>query len=85
MPRWNFTSALVGPPLGSVPIDVLSPVLSRKTIRGSIVGTRQDLAEALRFDADGKVTATHTIAPLEADQRDPSRGSAREESTAGSS
>jgi propanol-preferring alcohol dehydrogenase len=30
-------------------------VLSRITIRGSIVGGRQDLAEALQFFADGKV------------------------------
>jgi propanol-preferring alcohol dehydrogenase len=32
-------------------------VLKRITIRGSIVGTRKDLAEAMAFAADGKVRA----------------------------
>jgi len=33
-------------------------VLKRITVRGSIVGTRNDLAEALAFAGDGRV-ATH--------------------------
>ena len=32
-------------------------MLKRITIRGSIVGTRQDLTEALAFAAEGKVRA----------------------------
>jgi len=32
-------------------------VLSRITIRGSIVGGREDLAEAISFAAEGKVKA----------------------------
>ena len=32
-------------------------VLNRKTIRGSIVGGREDLAEAIAFAAEGKVRA----------------------------
>jgi propanol-preferring alcohol dehydrogenase len=32
-------------------------VLKRLTVRGSIVGTRQDLAESLAFAAEGKVRA----------------------------
>ena len=32
-------------------------VLKRITIRGSIVGTRKDLAEAIAFAAEGKVHA----------------------------
>ena len=59
------TIALVGLPPGTFPLDIFTTVLFRKTIRGSIVGTRQDLAEALQFAAEGKVRATHTTAPLE--------------------
>jgi propanol-preferring alcohol dehydrogenase len=33
-------------------------VLKRITVRGSIVGNRQDLAEALDFAADGRVRAS---------------------------
>jgi alcohol dehydrogenase, propanol-preferring len=32
-------------------------VLKRITLRGSIVGTRKDLAEAIEFAADGQVRA----------------------------
>jgi propanol-preferring alcohol dehydrogenase len=35
------------------------------TIRGSFVGTRQDMAEALAFAADGKVKADVELQPLE--------------------
>ena len=36
---------------------IFEVVLKRITIRGSIVGTRKDLAEALAFAAEGKVKA----------------------------
>ena len=36
------------------------------TIRGSYVGTRQDLAEALAFAANGKVKADIDLQPLSA-------------------
>jgi propanol-preferring alcohol dehydrogenase len=49
------TMALVGLPPGSFELDIFSTVLMRKTIRGSIVGTRLDLAECLQFAGDGKV------------------------------
>jgi alcohol dehydrogenase, propanol-preferring len=39
-------------------------VLKRITVRGSIVGTRADLAEAIAFAAEGKVRAHFTQAPL---------------------
>jgi len=39
-------------------------VLNRYTIRGSIVGTRVDLEEALTFAAAGKVRATIETQPL---------------------
>ena len=40
-------------------------VLNRYTVRGSIVGTRRDLEEALSFAAEGKVKATIESQPLE--------------------
>ena len=40
-------------------------MLKRITIRGSIVGTREDLAEAIAFAADGKVRAHIHRAKLE--------------------
>lgn len=52
------TMTLVGLPPGGFELPIFDVVLSRKTIRGSIVGTRNDLAEALQFAAEGKV-ATH--------------------------
>ncbi|MEM9555714.1 MAG: alcohol dehydrogenase AdhP [Acidobacteriota bacterium] len=51
------TMSLVGLPPGDFPLPIFDTVLSRKTIRGSIVGTRLDLAEALAFAAEGKVKA----------------------------
>ena len=50
--------SLVGLPPGRFELTTLETVLQRITVRGSIVGTRQDLEEALAFAAEGKVT-TH--------------------------
>jgi propanol-preferring alcohol dehydrogenase len=50
--------SLVGLPPGGFELPIFEVVLMRKTIRGSIVGTRNDLAEALNFAGEGKV-ATH--------------------------
>ena len=47
------TMSLVGLPPGSFELDIFGTVLMRKTIRGSIVGTRLDLAECLQFAGDG--------------------------------
>jgi propanol-preferring alcohol dehydrogenase len=52
------TMSLVGLPPGGFELPIFEVVLMRKTIRGSIVGTRNDLSEALAFAAEGKV-ATH--------------------------
>ena len=51
------TMSLVGLPPGGFELPIFDVVLSRKTIRGSIVGTRNDLAEALQFAAEGKVAS----------------------------
>lgn len=57
MVRRRGTVSLVGLPPGDFPTPIFDVVLKRITIRGSIVGTRQDLSEALAFAADGKVRA----------------------------
>ncbi len=59
------TMSLVGLPPGSFELDIFSTVLMRKTIRGSIVGTRLDLAECLQFAGDGKVKVHHSVERLE--------------------
>jgi propanol-preferring alcohol dehydrogenase len=57
MVRRRGTVSLVGLPPGGFPTSIFDVVLKRITIRGSIVGTRKDLAEALQFAAEGKVRA----------------------------
>jgi len=58
--RPHGTMALVGLPPGSFPLPIFDTVLKRITVRGSIVGTRQDLEESLAFAAAGKVSAHFT-------------------------
>jgi alcohol dehydrogenase, propanol-preferring len=60
MVRRGGTVALVGLPPGSFDAPIFNIVLNRITIRGSIVGTRQDLAESLAFAAEGKVKAHYS-------------------------
>ncbi|MBD0257173.1 MAG: zinc-dependent alcohol dehydrogenase, partial [Cytophagales bacterium] len=65
MLRRRGTMSLVGLPPGTFDLNIFDIVLSRKTIRGSIVGTRLDLAESLRFAAEGKVKAHYSLDKLE--------------------
>lgn len=53
--RRRGTVSLVGLPPGDFATPIFDVVLKRITIRGSIVGTRKDLAEALELAATGKV------------------------------
>jgi propanol-preferring alcohol dehydrogenase len=62
--RRRGTVSLVGLPPGTFPTPIFDVVLKRITIRGSIVGTRQDLAEALEFAIARKVIAQTHVAPL---------------------
>lgn len=55
--RRRGTVSLVGLPPGDFATPIFDVVLKRITLRGSIVGTRRDLAEALQFAAEGKVRA----------------------------
>ena len=59
------TISLVGLPPGSFPLPIFDTVLNGITVRGSIVGTRLDLQEALDFAGAGKVKATVATEPLE--------------------
>ncbi|WP_439409511.1 alcohol dehydrogenase AdhP [Bradyrhizobium sp. DASA03076] len=62
--RRKGTVSLVGLPPGEFPTPIFDVVLKRITVRGSIVGTRRDLDEAIAFAADGKVKAEVTKVPL---------------------
>ena len=55
MVRRGGTLAMNGLPAGSFPVSIFNMVLNGVTLRGSIVGTRLDLQEALNFAAAGKV------------------------------
>jgi propanol-preferring alcohol dehydrogenase len=64
MVRRKGTVSLVGLPPGEFPTPIFDVVLKRITVRGSIVGTRRDLDEAIAFAAEGKVHAEIAKAPL---------------------
>jgi alcohol dehydrogenase, propanol-preferring len=55
--RSRGTMSLVGLPPGGFTLPIFEVVLKRLTVRGSIVGTRQDLNESLEFAGAGKVRA----------------------------
>ena len=63
--RRKGTVSLVGLPPGDFATPIFDVVLKRITLRGSIVGTRKDLAEAIEFAAEGKVRAHIHQAKLE--------------------
>lgn len=64
MTRRRGTCVLVGLPPGEFPVPLFDVVATCITIRGSFVGTRQDMAEALAFAAEGKVKADIELQPL---------------------
>jgi alcohol dehydrogenase, propanol-preferring len=64
--RRKGTVVLHGLPPGEFGTPVMPVVLKRLTIRGSIVGSREDLVEALEFCAAGKVKAQVSVEPLDA-------------------
>jgi len=66
MTRKRGTCVLVGLPPGEFPTPLFDVVANCITIRGSFVGTRQDMAEALAFAAAGKVKADIELQPLSA-------------------
>ncbi|WP_254508995.1 alcohol dehydrogenase AdhP [Anatilimnocola floriformis] len=66
MTRKCGTCVLIGLPPGEFPTPLFDVVSNCITIRGSFVGTRQDMAEALAFAAEGKVKADIELQPLSA-------------------
>jgi propanol-preferring alcohol dehydrogenase len=64
MTRRRGTCVLVGLPPGEFPVPIFDVVAACITIRGSFVGTREDMAEALAFAAAGKVKANIEVQPL---------------------
>jgi propanol-preferring alcohol dehydrogenase len=64
MLRRGGTCVLNGLPPGDFPVSIFGLILQGQTVRGSIVGTRKDLEEALQFAAEGKVKATIEKQPL---------------------
>ncbi|MEK6283438.1 MAG: alcohol dehydrogenase AdhP [Acidobacteriota bacterium] len=65
MLRRGGTCVLNGLPPGDFPVSIFDVVLKRLTIRGSIVGTRKDMQEALQFASEGKVKAIIETVALE--------------------
>ena len=63
--RRGGTIVFNGLPPGDFPAPIFDIVLKGLTIRGSIVGTRQDMAEALDFYARGLIKPTVTSARLD--------------------
>lgn len=66
MTRKFGTCVLVGLPAGEFPTPLFDVVANCITIRGSFVGSRLDMAEALAFAVDGKVKADIELQPLSA-------------------
>jgi propanol-preferring alcohol dehydrogenase len=64
MTRKRGTCVLVGLPPGDFPVPLFDVVANCITIRGSFVGTREDMAECLAFAADGRVKADIELQPL---------------------
>jgi propanol-preferring alcohol dehydrogenase len=66
MTRKRGTCVLVGLPPGEFPTPLFDVVANCITVRGSFVGTRQDMVECLEFAAEGKVKADIELQPLSA-------------------
>jgi propanol-preferring alcohol dehydrogenase len=66
MTRKHGTCVLVGLPPGEFPMPLFDVVANCITVRGSFVGSRQDMTEALAFAAAGKVKADVELQPLSA-------------------
>jgi propanol-preferring alcohol dehydrogenase len=65
MLRKRGTMSMVGLPPGDFALPIFDVVLNAKTVRGSIVGTRKDLQEALAFAAEGKVRTVCSVDKLD--------------------
>lgn len=59
------TLVVVGLPNAELPIPIFDTVLNGVTVKGSIVGTRKDLQEAVQFAVEGKVRTNIETKPLD--------------------
>lgn len=66
MLRRGGTVSLVGLPPEAFPLSIFDTVLRGLTVRGSIVGTRLDMREAVDFFARGAVQTKYERRPIEA-------------------
>jgi propanol-preferring alcohol dehydrogenase len=66
MLRRGGTCVFVGIPPGDLRLSIFDMVVKGLTARGSIIGTRQDLREALQFSSEGVVSTVIESHPLEA-------------------
>jgi propanol-preferring alcohol dehydrogenase len=64
MTRKRGICVLVGLPPGEFPVPLFDVVANCITVRGSFVGTRRDMAEAIAFAAEGRVKADIELQPL---------------------
>src|SRR5664279_1255330 len=64
--RKRGTCVLVGLPPGEFPVSLFDVVANCITIRGSFVGTREDMAESLDYAVKRKVKADIELQPLSA-------------------
>ena len=64
MARRGATIVFNGLPAGDFPASIFEIVLKGLTVRGSIVGTRQDMREALDFYSRGQIQPTVATRPL---------------------
>jgi alcohol dehydrogenase, propanol-preferring len=65
MLRRGGTCVLLGLPRRELPVSVFDLVMNQQSIRGSVVGNRLDLQQALRCAAEGNVKATIETVPME--------------------
>jgi propanol-preferring alcohol dehydrogenase len=65
MTRRRGTCAMVGLPPGEFPLPLFDVVLKRITVRGSLVGSRQDMREALALALSFNIHAHVELQPLE--------------------
>ncbi|KAK9694833.1 alcohol dehydrogenase [Basidiobolus ranarum] len=63
--RWGTVVCIALPPNATGTFPVFDLVLKRLTIRGSILGNRQDLTEALDFAARAKVKCHYKVQDIE--------------------
>ncbi|UCR89370.1 alcohol dehydrogenase AdhP [Mycetocola spongiae] len=63
--RRGATIVFNGLPPGDFPANIFDIVLRGLTVRGSIVGTRQDMIEAINFYSEGKIKPTVATAKLD--------------------